>query len=264
MPDDNLIHRRPLHGELATLVGDMIIRGELRSGSRIREQALCDRFGVSRTPLREALKVLSAQGLVCLLPNRGATVMRVTRADIDELLPILGTLLAFAGELACARIGDIEIEHIRALHDRMIQHCRRGEELPYMELDRSIQAAIFEAAANEALAEVSRMLQMRLYVTLSAPSKSPPLRWLDTIESHERMMESLEMRDGSRFALVARKHIEHKAEIMRQTLSPTEGRIERATRGAAPSYSPRIDVLGRRSGTIATPGVRSPGQLSDP
>jgi DNA-binding GntR family transcriptional regulator len=251
MSDDNFIHRRTLHGELTTLVRDMVIRGELRPGSRIREQALCDRFGVSRTPLREALKVLSAQGLVRLLPNRGATVMRVTRKDVDDLIPILGALLAFAGELTCARIGDIEIARVRALHERMIQHCRQGEELPYMELDRSIQAAIFEAAGNEALAEINRTLQMRLYIPLSVPSKSP-LRWVDTIEGHERMMESLEARDGTRFALVARKHMEHRAEIMRQMLNTTEGRADSVIRGAAPSHSPRIDVVLGRSGALAT------------
>src|ERR1700761_9470863 len=96
-----VIPRKPLHNELASLLRTMIFKGELRPGNRISEQRLCTRFGVSRTPLREALKVLSAEGLVHLLPNKGATVVRVTRKEVEEIIPILGTLEALAGEMAC-------------------------------------------------------------------------------------------------------------------------------------------------------------------
>ena len=103
------ILRRTLHDELVMLVRNMIIEGELRPGSRIAESRLCDHFGVSRTPLREALKVLSAEGLVQLLPNKGATVARVTRKEAEEIVPVLGAMEALAGELACASIHKDEI-----------------------------------------------------------------------------------------------------------------------------------------------------------
>jgi DNA-binding GntR family transcriptional regulator len=80
------IQRKSLHNELVTLLRDMIIQGKLGPGSRIPELALCDTFGVSRTPLREALKVLSVEGLVCLLPNRGARVAHVTRKEMEEIV----------------------------------------------------------------------------------------------------------------------------------------------------------------------------------
>jgi DNA-binding GntR family transcriptional regulator len=81
MLDNPEILRKTLHDELAGLIRVMILDGELTPGQRIPEQALCVRFGVSRTPLREALKVLSVEKLVRLLPNRGAMVVRITRAD---------------------------------------------------------------------------------------------------------------------------------------------------------------------------------------
>ena len=79
----------------------MIAQRQLRPGARVPEQALCARFGVSRTPLREALKVLSAEGLVRLLPNRGAVVERLTRKEVDEMIMMLGVFEGLAADLAC-------------------------------------------------------------------------------------------------------------------------------------------------------------------
>src|SRR5215470_9285335 len=110
------IHRRTLHDELVALLRNMIIEGELRPGSRISESRLCTRFGVSRTPLREALKVLSVEGLVRLLPNKGASVVRVTHKQVEETLAILGVLEALAGELACARIDNEGFGRIKSTH----------------------------------------------------------------------------------------------------------------------------------------------------
>ncbi len=83
----------------------MIVEGTLKAGDKISEPDLCDLFGVSRTPLREALKVLAAEGLVDLTPNRGARVARIAPEAVEELFPIMGMLEALAGELACARMG---------------------------------------------------------------------------------------------------------------------------------------------------------------
>src|SRR5262245_24196057 len=142
------ILRRTLHDELVALLRNMIIEGELRPGSRISESRLCTRFGVSRTPLREALKVLSVEGLVRLLPNKGASVVRVTHKQVEETLAILGVLEALAGELACARIDNEGFGRIKSTHTQMIEHFSRGEKLPYNNLNRSIHEAIFEAADN--------------------------------------------------------------------------------------------------------------------
>ena len=106
MSETTIIPRRSLHDELATQMRDLLTRGELKAGDKISEQALCQRFGVSRTPLREALKVLANEGLVILLPNRGASVARISPEEIDELFPIMGALEALAGEAACSLLKE--------------------------------------------------------------------------------------------------------------------------------------------------------------
>lgn len=89
--------RRPLHEEAAERLRDMIVEGELPPGERITEQSLCDRMGLSRTPLREAIKTLTSEGLIVLQPNRGATVASLSLDDIEDTFRVIGALEALAG-----------------------------------------------------------------------------------------------------------------------------------------------------------------------
>jgi len=219
------ILRRTLHDELVTLLRNMIIEGELRPGSRIAESRLCDHFGVSRTPLREALKVLSAEGLVRLLPNKGATVVRVTRKEMEEIFPVLGTLEALAGELACANIHVDEIARLRNIHKQLVESYRSGDKKSYNEFNRAFHDAILEAAGNKPLSETYNMLQTRLRSLFFVTPKAPP-QWAEAVEDHEKMITALEAQDGARFAAVARRHVRHKADVMRVALDTLEARAD--------------------------------------
>ena len=134
----DLIERKTLHGELVERLRELIVEGTLVPGEKIAEKQLCERFGVSRTPLREALKVLAADGFVELTPNRGATVSRLTVEDLDSVFPSIGALEALAGELACRRRSDEELAEIRALHYQMVLHYKRGERSAYFRLNQQI------------------------------------------------------------------------------------------------------------------------------
>ena len=103
-PATRLIRRRPLHDEAAERLRDMIVEGHLAAGERVNEADLCAQLGISRTPLREALKVLAAEGLVDLLPRRGARIARLGAREVGELFEVLGGLERTAAELAAARV----------------------------------------------------------------------------------------------------------------------------------------------------------------
>ena len=212
-----LITRRSLHGELVDLLHDMILEQELLPGDKINEQQLCTRFGVSRTPLREALKVLAAEGLVILAPNRGASVARITRQEVDELFPIMGALEALAGELACAHIDGAAVARIRGMHDRMMRHYETGEAAPYLKLNRAIHEAIFAAAGNGMLSQLYQTLMARTHAVRFTAKKSPA-RWREAVEDHVRIMEALEARDGPGLAAVMKVHLRHKAAMVHESL----------------------------------------------
>ena len=219
------ISRKTLHGELVTLLRNMIIEGELRPGARIAESHMCTQFGVSRTPLREALKVLSAEGLICLLPNKGATVVRVTRKELAEILPVLGSLAALAGELVCATASADQIARIKNIYLEMVGHYRMGASQAYAECNNALHEAIFETANNRTLCDAYTMIEMRLRSLLFVTPKAPP-KWAEAIEDHEQMMAALEARDGVRFAAIARQHVRHRGDVMTIAIDMLEATVD--------------------------------------
>ena len=209
--EQGVIVRRSLHEEIVERLRDLIVDGELKPGAKIQEPELCEQFGVSRTPLREALKALAAEGLVALSPNRGASVARVTLAEIHELFPIMGALEALAGELACARICDEAVSAIRRDHDRMVKYYMRSEWTGYIKANRAIHDAIFAAAGNASLTALYRQLLVRTHSVRFVANKSSA-RWEQSVEDHEKILAALEKRDGKRLARVLAAHLQHKAE----------------------------------------------------
>ncbi len=216
------IPRRSLHDEVVDRVREMVLDGQIPAGERLHERALCERLGVSRTPLREALKVLASEGLVELRPNRGATVTRLTIADVEEMFEVMGALEALAGELACRRIADIEIDEIRALHYKMRTHHARGERREYFGLNQEIHRRIAAAAGNETLVGIVDALGARIRRARYQANLSKP-RWDAAVAEHDAILEALEARDGPRLAAILRRHLANKCEVVKAAI-----RAERA------------------------------------
>jgi DNA-binding GntR family transcriptional regulator len=215
------IERRSLHGELVTEIRRMIVERALVPGDKIAEQALSLRLGVSRTPLREALKVLAAEGLIQLLPNRGAVVASITAKEIDELFPILGALEALAGESAVRNATDADVARLRELHDTMIVHYRKNEELPYLKLNRQFHEELFHLAGNDALMEIYRQVLVRIHSVRFIVKKSAS-EWRAAVDDHERIIDAIEARDPRRLAAVLKTHMtETAASIARHALPGT-------------------------------------------
>ena len=209
-PEESLsgpISRRHLHDQLLARLRECIIGGELKPGEKIPEKELCDRFGVSRTPLREALKVLAYEGLVALNHNRGSTVSPLSLADLAEAFPVYAQFEALAGELACEKLDRDEIDEIRRLHDEMIEHYVRGDYRRSFLLNEHVHRRIQAGSKNRNLIQLlrnisSRVAQARNHVTLSG------VRWANAIAEHEAIIAALEARDGVLLSRLLREHME--------------------------------------------------------
>ncbi len=110
------VERPRLHNTVTEHLRKFIVEGLLPPGSKLNERELCETLGISRTPLREAIKVLAAEGLLEIAPNKGASVFQMSEAEIRQTFELMSGLEAFSGELACERITDAEIAEIEALH----------------------------------------------------------------------------------------------------------------------------------------------------
>ena len=198
--------RRPLHEETVDRLRDLIVQGELAPGSRLNERVLTARLGVSRTPLREAIKLLATEGLVDLLPNRGAVVAPIDPARIAETLTVMGALESLAGELVCAQASDESLADIRALHYEMLaMHARRDLD-GYFRYNQAIHLKIVEASRNAVLAQTYRQLnanvrRVRYMANLSAE------RWDAAVQEHEAILAALNVRDAARLKRLLRDHL---------------------------------------------------------
>ncbi len=208
--------RVSLHDELVERLRELIVESTLEPGVRVPERQLCERFAVSRTPLREALKVLASEGLLELLPRRGAQVTRLTAADLDEMFPVMGALEALAGELACAQITETEMAEVRALHYQMVLHATRGELPEYFRLNQRIHEAIMAAARNPTLARLYRGLAGRVRRARYLANMSKP-RWDQAVAEHEEILAALERRDGAALGQVLKAHLRNKCETVKES-----------------------------------------------
>jgi DNA-binding GntR family transcriptional regulator len=210
--------RRPLHEEAVDRLRDMIVRGELAPGSRLNERVLTAHLGVSRTPLREAIKLLATEGLVELLPNRGAVVAPIEPARIAETLTVMGALESLAGELACARASDQEIAEIRALHYEMLAMHARGDLDGYFRNNQAIHLRLVEAAGNAVLAQTYRQLnanarRVRYMANLSSE------RWDAAVAEHEAILAALTARDAARLKRLLRDHLAAKLAALLEAIA---------------------------------------------
>ncbi len=206
-----------LHANLVERIRELVIEGDLEPGAKVPERILCERFNVSRTPLREALKTLASEGWMEILPHKGARVARLSEEDVDQMFPIMGALEALSGELACANLSEEQFAEIRALHYQMVLHYTRRELAPYFQINQLIHEKILAAAANPLLVQMYQTLSGRIRRARYVANMSED-RWAQAIEEHEEMLSALASRDGQSLANVLRRHLSNKCETVKAYL----------------------------------------------
>jgi DNA-binding GntR family transcriptional regulator len=203
------IQRRPLHEEAAERLRDLIVQGTLGPGSRLNERLLTARLGVSRTPLREAFKVLATEGLVELLPNRGAMVSEIDPVRVAETLTVMGALEALAGELACAHASDGQLGEIRSLHHEMLANHARGDLAGYFKFNQAIHLKLVKYSGNAVLYNTYRQMNgnVRRARYMANLSKE---RWDAAVREHDEILAALVARDTKRLKILLADHLAHK------------------------------------------------------
>ena len=207
--NSNVIVRAPLHVQVAERLRVAIDSGALAPGARLNEVELCNDMGVSRTPLREAIRSLATEGLVELQPNRGAIVSVISREDVTEILPIMASLEGLGGRLAAVNMEREKILQVRNIHNQMLGHYRDGAVDDYFETNRLIHELITEGSGNQTLVDTinnlsAKVRRARFSAHMTAES------WAKAVAEHEEIIDALESRDSGRLEAVLIQHIETK------------------------------------------------------
>jgi len=209
------LERQRLHDTVVEHLRKFIVEGVLPAGTRLNERELCETLGISRTPLREAFKVLAAEGLLVLSPNRGASVYRMSESEIRETFELMAGLEGFSGELACERITPAELAEIKALHYSMLA-CRVQNDLPgYYSRNQEIHNRINDAARNSALHNTYQSINRRI-MAMRFRSNLHVDKWDRAVHDHEEMIKALEARDGKALSNILRRHLLEKRDAVLQ------------------------------------------------
>jgi len=189
---------------------EMIESGELPPGEKINEREFCERFDISKTPLREALKVLVAEGLVS---HRQYVGYRVTSVDIEELRSVFEMLHALeelAGTLIASRITPSSLAEIETLHQRMLDFYQKGDKKNYFRTNQTVHAKLIDATANPVLASVYHNLMSKVY-RARGTANIGQARWDQSLNEHEEIIASLRGESDVPLPQILRKHSENTA-----------------------------------------------------
>jgi DNA-binding GntR family transcriptional regulator len=227
MADILTIPRQVLHQEVAVRLRQRIVEGHLAPGRKLNERELAESLRVSRTPLREAIKMLAAEGLVELLPNRGAVVAQMSEQDVADTFEVIAGLEGQSGELAAQRITDAELAEIRALHYEMLAaHTRR--DLPtYYRINAQIHTLINAAARNKVLSQTWANVNARLQA-LRFRSNFDEAKWKRAVKEHDGMVDLLAARDAAGMRSLMITHLLHKRDAVLELMHDAAGRAQEA------------------------------------
>lgn len=200
------IARTALYEEVAELLRQQIYAHELAPGTWIDEQALADRFGISRTPMREALKVLASEGLVRLEPRRGCYVAELSEQDLDDIFPVMALLEGRVAFEAATKATADDLARLAELHDRLEQHAAANDADRFFEINQAFHNALQEIAGNRWLKQMiddaRRVIKLTRRDSLRLEG-----RLKQSLTEHRAILKALKARDADAAGRAMHDHL---------------------------------------------------------
>lgn len=204
---------KPLREVVSEALRDAIVSGVLKPGERLMEIQLAEELGVSRTPVREAIRKLELEGFVVMLPRRGTYVSDISLKDINEVFEVRTALDVLAAGLAAERITDEETEELERLLVEIAEHIKSGDMDKIVETDEDFHDVLYKASRNERLVGIINNLR-ELLQRFRTVSMSYPGRLTNTLDEHRRLVEAISQRDMETAQQIAREHMENSESTM--------------------------------------------------
>ncbi|MBU6224145.1 MAG: GntR family transcriptional regulator [Burkholderiales bacterium] len=199
------INRVALHDEVTLRLRNMIVEGQLAAGARIQELELAQLLGVSRTPIREAIKVLASEGLVDMQPLKGAVVKQFSDKDAQDMLKVIAALESFAAKQAKVASQNA-IDKVLALHKKMQLQYTRKNRLEYFSLNQQIHDSLIALTGNDTLIALHAILSKRMR-RIRYTGNTLQTNWDEAMQEHDAMMEALASKDFNKLAKIMEQHI---------------------------------------------------------
>jgi DNA-binding GntR family transcriptional regulator len=223
-PNDLNVVRDTLHQRVAAHLRELLVQGVLQPGDKLNERELCEILGVSRTPLREAIRLLAAEGLVTLEPGRGAFVPVLTQEDIAGAFAVLASLEGLAGEQAAQRITDEELAELRALQHEMQAAFERRDLPAYYRLNARTHDLFSRAARNPILRDIWGHLNSRMH-SLRFRSNQDEKKWTHALDEHAQILAALQKHDAVLARQLLEQHLHRKRDAVLEHFAEAQPNI---------------------------------------
>lgn len=226
----NMEEYLPLREVVFRTLRQAILKGELKPGERLLELHLADRLGVSRTPIREAIRMLELEGLVLMIPRRGAEVAKISHKNLQDTLEVRGALEELATDLACQRISDEELRELSAAEDHFQKVVKNGgSEIEIAEADEAYHDIIYKASGNEKLVQMINNLREQMYRYRLEYIKDEAKRGV-LVHEHEEILQAIRIRDLIRAKTLMKEHIHNQEMTVSQNLVEEAEAVSEADR----------------------------------
>ena len=222
-----------LHEAIFQKLRSLLVEGAIAPGSKLNERELAERLHVSRTPIREAIRRLAADGLVELIANRGAIAVQLSLADVMHTFDVIAQLEGYSGELAAKNISHATLSELEALQYEMMASYARRDLSSYYKLNLGIHYLINQAANNPVLSQLFTQVNARIEA-LRFRSNQNGVKWEKAVEEHQEMIDALKARDSERMRKVMIQHVMNKRDVVIELLNSEAD----ATSPLSPETSP--------------------------
>jgi DNA-binding GntR family transcriptional regulator len=213
-----VIEKKTLHEEIANNLRELIMAGELQKGDKIKEDELCSSMGISKTPLREALRVLSVEGLIRLVPNRGSFVSTPTFEEIREMFGVMSVLEGVCAREAAEKMGEKDLAILEKLHKKLEENYRRKAQREYIRINNQFHSFVQELAGNRTLNQIVNGLRKKILL-YRYQSLNLPERFAQSIQEHRDLLEAFRKKDPKKAETLMRRHLKKQCDALEKLAS---------------------------------------------
>ena len=217
-----------LREKILETIRDAILKGTLKPGERVSEPDLAERFGISRTPIREAFRQLESEGYLEVIPRKGAVVASLTERDVEEFYAIKIILEGFAAKMAAENLTEKDINRLETINERLQKIAEEGDVKKFFRVHNEFHEVFIKAAGNEKLSEMINQLVMK-FKRLRLASLSQPGRMEISVEEHRNMIRAFKNHDGESADGMVRHAATIGADVLIQSMAQVEKTEDKAT-----------------------------------
>lgn len=202
-------------------IRDAIVSGRLKAGSRVSEPDLAERYGISRTPIREAFRQLEAEGYLTVIPRRGAVVSELSPKDVEEFYAIKSIMEGYAARQACEKLTKKDLDRLQAINDKLAELAQSGDIKHFFKVHNDFHELFIKAADNEKLHELIAGLVTK-FQRLRFTSLSLPGRMEVSVQEHDKIVDAFRKKDADLAETLVRKNAEYGGRVLISGTTPAK------------------------------------------